>query len=156
MLFCHCIEGWREVPGLSTCLVPDDQPHTAVILAFLVEVPDLGSELHPSHIFVILLYYMMLPSNGNIFLRWWPFVRGPPVTGWFPSQWLVTQSFDLHCACGCSGPTRAKPVKVKCCLLYNMKKNKNVHLEAFMKRKLVYVPAKFKTLAEFRKRTTVL
>ena len=50
-----------------------------------VEVPDLGSELHPSYIFVILLYYMMLPS------------------------WLVTQSFDLHCACGCSGPTRAKP-----------------------------------------------
>ena len=37
------------------------------------EVPDLGSELHPSYIFVILLYYMMLSSNGNIFLRWWPF-----------------------------------------------------------------------------------
>ena len=101
--------GWREVPGLSTCLVPDDQPHTAAILALLVEVPDLGSELHPSYIFVILLYYMMLPSNGNIFLCWWPFVRGPPVTGWFPSQWLVTQSFDLHCSSGCSGPTRAKP-----------------------------------------------
>ena len=56
MLFCHCIEGWREVPGLSTCLVPDDQPHMAAILALLVEVPDLGSELHPSYIFIILLY----------------------------------------------------------------------------------------------------
>ena len=53
--------------------------------------------------------HMMLSSNGNIFLRWWLFVRGPPFTGWFPSQWLVTQSFDLHCACGCSVPTRAKP-----------------------------------------------
>ena len=62
-----------------------------------------------SYIFLILHYYMMLPSNGNICRRWWPFVMGPPVTGWFPSQWLVTQSFDLHCACGCSGPTGAKP-----------------------------------------------
>ena len=108
--FCHCIEGWREVPGLSTCLVPDDKPHTAAILALLVEVPDLGSELHPSYIFVILLYYMMLPSNRNIFLRCWPFVRGPPITGWFPSQWLVTQSFDLHCACGCSGPKEGQTI----------------------------------------------
>ena len=55
--FCHCIEGWREVPGLSTCLVPDDQPHTAAILALLVEVPVLGSELHPSyHIFLLFCF----------------------------------------------------------------------------------------------------
>ena len=52
MLSCHCNEGWREVPGLSTCLMPDDQPLTAAILALLIEVPDLGSELHPPNMFV--------------------------------------------------------------------------------------------------------
>ena len=59
MLFCHCIEVLREVPGLPTCLVPGDQPPMAAILALLVEVPDLGSELHPSYTFVILLYYIV-------------------------------------------------------------------------------------------------
>ena len=49
---CHCNEGWREVPGLSTCLVPNDQPLSAAILALLVEVPNLGSELHRSNIFI--------------------------------------------------------------------------------------------------------
>ena len=93
---CHCNEGWREVPGLSACLVPNDQPLSAAILALLVEVPDLGSELHPSNIFITfallhctwwrhLTFSALLPLRGG----------SPPVTGGFSSQGPVTRSFDV-------------------------------------------------------------
>ena len=93
MRSCHCNEGWREVQGLSTCLVPNDQPLSAAILALLV--PDLGSELHPSNIFI---------TFALLYCTWWrhatfsallPLCGGSPsVTGGFPSQGQVTRSFD--------------------------------------------------------------
>ena len=91
MRSCHCNEGWREVPGLSTCLVPNDQPLSAAILALLVEVPDLGSELHPSnffHYFCFITLCMM--TSSNIFPRYGPFVGGvhrSPVDSPHGGQW---------------------------------------------------------------------
>ena len=101
MLSCHRNEGWREVPGLSTCLMPDDQPLTAAILALLVEVPDLGSELHPSNMFVTfaLLHCTRWRHQMEHFPRNWPFVRGvhrSPVD--FPHRglWCGTLTFSLN------------------------------------------------------------
>ena len=38
---------------------------------------------------------MMTSSNGNIFTRYWPFVRGiHSVTGEYPAQGPVTRGFD--------------------------------------------------------------
>ena len=55
----------------------NDQPHTAAILALLVEVSDLGPEPHLSRIFVIfvyLVYYLlswtMIQHLTGIFLIW--------------------------------------------------------------------------------------
>ena len=87
MLCCHCNGGWMEVPGLSTCLVPESQPLTAAFLALLVEVPDMGSELHPSNILITFAklhctwwrHQMRIFSTSLALCEW-----GPPVTGGFP------------------------------------------------------------------------
>ena len=98
MLSCHCNEGWREVPVLSTCLMPDGQPLTAAILALLVEVPDLGSELHPLNMFVTfaLLHCTRWRHQKEHFPRKWPFVRGvqwSPVDS--PHMGPMTRRFDV-------------------------------------------------------------
>ena len=103
MLSCHCNEGWREVPDLSTCLMPDDQPLTAAILALLVEIPDLGSELHPSNMFVTfaLLHCKRGRHQMEHFPRNWPFVRGvhrSPVDSPHIGLWCGTLTFSLTCA----------------------------------------------------------
>ena len=54
--------------------MPNDQPLTAAILALLVAVPDLGSELHPLNIFITLLYYTV----SDDVIKWKIFrVTGP-------------------------------------------------------------------------------